>query len=521
MPVRTWTTEELAELVRGSTANGRDLRAQSVPLPDALTTVTRPEPDAWDAQIGQEHPSDHGTVVANWHRAVAEPGVVHRVRGKRRLEDQWFEADLYALSLLHQAEFGFVLSFVRLLREIDPPADTRADDAATYTTSHSIIQHLDEVGLVLVADGEVEHVFGRPAETLRGRAVTDHFHPDDLDAAIAMWIEILATPGGTRTLQHRVVKPDGSVVWLQSLVMNHLDTDGFVLVISHDVGAQRNQQVALRTSEQALRFLTEAVPVAVFQATSAGTLTFGNARWGEALGDVATFDDVLATIQDDDRALLVKALTEAKSSRTATVARVRNLADRHLEFRLQGVGDRDDLDDEVGVIGTVDDVTTAVMHTFQLEATAERDHLTGLANRRGLIRKLEAAVAVGGRTLVIFGDLDRFKQVNDAWGHTVGDRVLTAIGHRLRAAVRPGDLVGRWGGDEFVVVCDDVAPGDEAEVIDRLHGCLAECLVTDGNEFTASISLGAVRPEAGERGEDVLRRADNAMYETKRAHRRT
>jgi len=87
--------------------------------------------------------------------------------------------------------------------------------------------------------------------------------------------------------------------------------------------------------------------------------------------------------------------------------------------------------------------------------------------------------------------------------------------------VRPDDVVGRWGGDEFVVVCSDVAPGGEGDLRDRLHSAFDEAIVLDGWKYEPSISLGAVRARAGESAEDVLKRADSAMYEAKRRrHRR-
>jgi diguanylate cyclase (GGDEF)-like protein len=108
----------------------------------------------------------------------------------------------------------------------------------------------------------------------------------------------------------------------------------------------------------------------------------------------------------------------------------------------------------------------------------------------------------------------------DEWGHDVGDRVLAATGARLRDAVRPGDVVGRWGGDEFVIVCDHLRAGAEAELVDRLHAALSDGIAVDATNHPIRMSLGAVRPLPGEGAEGVLRRADAAMYEAKRSKTR-
>ena len=454
-----WRIDDLVDLVRGSSAVGRDLQAQSVPLPAELTAVTDPEPDHWVAQVGQEHASDYGRTVANWRRAITEPGVIQTIRAKRRLGDQWFEVEIHALSLLHQPEFGFVLSYARMGAAIDEPNPDPVQDSATYGASHSFVQYLDPVGIILRTDGDVEQVFHRTVDELVGQPITDFLHPDDLDAAVGMWIEVHSSADNGRTIQQRIVRPDGSHLWVQSLVLNHADADGAIMAVSHDISTQRGQQAALEASEQELRFLTESVPLAVFRSSGSGHITFANARWEAILGPVASIGGVLEVLVEADRALLEKACSEAKSVRRTATVRVRHLDDRHLEFRLQGVGGAGDVDDDVGIIGTVDDVTSEVHRTSQLEATAERDHLTGLANRRGLISALSTTDPGGGSPLVLFGDLDGFKDVNDAWGHGVGDRLLTIVGQRLRGAVRPGDLVGRWGGDEFVVLCRERGRG--------------------------------------------------------------
>ena len=141
---------------------------------------------------------------------------------------------------------------------------------------------------------------------------------------------------------------------------------------------------------------------------------------------------------------------------------------------------------------------------------AFRDPLTDLANRRAFedaLRSLtEAPADVDGAILTI--DVDAFKAVNDQRGHAVGDRVLRAIGHAIRSAVRPGDLPARIGGDEFAVLLPRTAVAVAADVGDRIRAA-----VSAGTEPPVSISVGVAPLSADPRA--ALLAADTALYEAK------
>ncbi len=162
----------------------------------------------------------------------------------------------------------------------------------------------------------------------------------------------------------------------------------------------------------------------------------------------------------------------------------------------------------------------------RLELLATHDVLTDLPNRRAIDEHLEASLArvAQGRSagvVVLFLDLDDFKAVNDDHGHHLGDRLLVTVARRLRAAVRAEDLVGRFGGDEFVVVVEgdpDVVRGEaEARVAAALHAPVH----LDGVVASARASIGAaaVRPGDSVSAEQALSAADAQMYERKRRHR--
>jgi diguanylate cyclase (GGDEF)-like protein len=152
-----------------------------------------------------------------------------------------------------------------------------------------------------------------------------------------------------------------------------------------------------------------------------------------------------------------------------------------------------------------------------------RDPLTGLPDRTFLRNRL-AALLEGDRLAdrqcaVVFVDLNNFKQINDRHGHLLGDRVLCEVAGRLKRCVREGDCVTRYGGDEFVVLLQNVAGSDEIEpVIERVRSALVDPIVLSEGQFMLSLSLGVAVAEPHHLSpEDVLNEADRRMYAAKRA----
>lgn len=148
-----------------------------------------------------------------------------------------------------------------------------------------------------------------------------------------------------------------------------------------------------------------------------------------------------------------------------------------------------------------------------------RDALTGLPDRRALWSLLGRLLNEQSAFSLLFVDLDGFKSINDQWGHLLGDRVLSVAAARLQKAVRPSDLVVRYGGDEFAVVLADVNVGQTAlAAADRILGVLAAPLHLPEGEFRISASAGIALSGKGPRSvEELLAAADRALYAAKHA----
>ncbi|GAB2691736.1 GGDEF domain-containing protein [Thalassiella azotivora] len=168
---------------------------------------------------------------------------------------------------------------------------------------------------------------------------------------------------------------------------------------------------------------------------------------------------------------------------------------------------------------TKDDAVGAEVEADRMRSMAYRDPLTGLPNRRALSELLEREVDHARRTplsLVAF-DLDEFKQVNDGFGHHAGDLVLQAAGMLLQKELRSEDTLGRWGGEEFVVVCPGTSGRQAVELAQRLRRVLADHLHVEGHVVTAS--FGVVQYVPGMSVASLLEAADERMYAAKAAGR--
>ena len=178
-------------------------------------------------------------------------------------------------------------------------------------------------------------------------------------------------------------------------------------------------------------------------------------------------------------------------------------------------------DDITHFVSVINDISDRMHYQEVLEHQATHDTLTGLANRSLLNDRIAQAIALARRSrrqvAVALLDLDHFKHINDAYGHSAGDALLKEIALRLRQCVRETDTVARLGGDEFVVVLTDLARTEDAEqVAQKMVEALAAPIRIDARELYVGASIGlALYPRDGEHGEILLRNADMAMYRVK------
>jgi diguanylate cyclase (GGDEF)-like protein len=205
---------------------------------------------------------------------------------------------------------------------------------------------------------------------------------------------------------------------------------------------------------------------------------------------------------------LIERLAEWLELPIGLVASLPSAAQEAIYMRMQAQAALE-LQDEL-----VDHLAGAVGH---YKDAASIDALTGLLNRRGLaeqLRELGRRWTIG----VMMADIDGFKIINDRFGHAVGDAALQQVGSRLRSVVRQRDLVARWGGDEFLVVCPDITDEAIGPVAAKLLRAVCDSPVIVGaTDVPVSISVGWALAHDGQAAEHLVEVADSAMYQAKAA----
>jgi diguanylate cyclase (GGDEF)-like protein/PAS domain S-box-containing protein len=302
-----------------------------------------------------------------------------------------------------------------------------------------------------------------------------------------------------------VVASLGWAVWFRKLVARHRDVEHALTEQTSRAAGERRLAALVRSSSDAVTVLGP--DTTVLYATPSTSQVLGVAA-GELVG--ARFTDL---VDERDRAVLTRPFDGGESEDRPVRLRVvrAGVAELHVEGTLADLTGEESVG---GLVLTVRDVTDQVHLQRRLVHQANHDPLTGLGNRRLFSDRLEDALRAPEATLVVlFFDLDDFKNVNDELGHRVGDEVLVEVARRVSSVVRPGDTAARLGGDEFAVLLVDTDLTGAQGVAHRLQQALAVDVVVDGypRRVTASIGLAIGTPGATS-GEDVLRNADVAMY---------
>jgi diguanylate cyclase (GGDEF)-like protein/PAS domain S-box-containing protein len=188
-------------------------------------------------------------------------------------------------------------------------------------------------------------------------------------------------------------------------------------------------------------------------------------------------------------------------------------------------------DTEGNIIGAVETFSSDLGNSTvraqlrELRHSARTDELTGVGNRQYLEARLRGLVAeyekLQGGGSVLFIDIDHFKQVNDTFGHDVGDRVLRMVAATLKNNLRQTDALGRWGGEEFLAIINDMAPSETLTAVCEKLRSLTESsrLDWDDGSVSVTISIGATGLLPNDTLESVVRRADELMYQSKNAGR--
>ena len=389
----------------------------------------------------------------------------------------------------------------------------------------SIVVVDDAVNLLYVNEAGHEILGWNTSEWI-GRSLLELLHPDDLAMVVVSANTVQGKRRGT-PVEARALCADGSWKWMEFLGSDALDQPGVrgLVVVARDITQRRMWEVASGDTAIFQQLVQHGSSITglldeegrVSSINVAFTRLLGHDQ-SHVIGQPLSFFCEAGYIADLDAAI-----ERARSSRVVSTCEVAmRMADptageRPIRFEIVNL-----LDDPVvrGFVVTGHDVSDLHSARRSLEHLAGHDALTGLANRSVLNEQLERILDHQLPVAAVFIDLDRFKPVNDLFGHDAGDELLCQVSERLRRVMRLGDLVARVGGDEFVVLAvgvDDKAVGQA--FCDRIDMVLAEPYLLAEGPVRVTASVGLAFADADSTVTGLLADADLAMYEAKAGRR--
>jgi diguanylate cyclase (GGDEF)-like protein/PAS domain S-box-containing protein len=342
--------------------------------------------------------------------------------------------------------------------------------------------------------------------------------------------------GGERVVYERELRTPFGAKWVEVTLVPQSDHDGAVkclYALINDITARHEAELRLAMSEQRLTLALECSGLALFDWNIAAGTMYHSAQAAVMRGDppeeiTAPVAELQAFVHPADMpavlAQMKAALTGAAPVYVADY-RLRRRGDDWLWIRAHGrVVQRDAAGRALRLAGTYTDINDAKIAEGRLRRLAEFDTLTGLPNRalfNDRLRQGMARAARGKPLALLFLDIDRFKSINDSFGHEAGDKLLKVFAGRMLGAVRQSDTVARLAGDEFTIILEQLASAGDAKAVARkLVEALRQPIAIAGRMLEVTVSIGVALCAPGD-GDDValLRRADEALYEAKRRGR--
>jgi len=356
---------------------------------------------------------------------------------------------------------------------------------------------------------------------------TDHVHPDDCDWVQRQMRSVLPL-GGNAKLEYRMKAADGRTVWLRNII-NTVSLEGGGAALQgflFDITEKRQAEEQLRLAGEVFQSSGEAIVITdgemrVLSVNPAFTAITGYSA-EDAVGQTPYSLSPGVRSQERDQEIWQRVWHHGYWQ--GEVWDRRRNGDIYPKWLTVSVV-RDAVGRPVNYIEIFSDVSERKEREERVRHLAHHDFLTDLPNRVLLNDRIAQAISHAERNrsqvAVLFLDLDRFKNVNDSLGHSVGDKLLQEVARRLRTCMRASDTVSRQGGDEFVILMPDVAdPADIARGAQKVLDAVASAYAIDGHELITTPSIGiSVYPSDGDDVESILKNADAAMYHAKESGR--
>ncbi len=403
----------------------------------------------------------------------------------------------------------------------------RAGNAGS-TDGVTTIVVIDHDGTIESVSASGEGLLGKAPEDLRGVELVALLRERE-GMNLLYSIQKAADSGWTGGLGRHWLTPASKQDALVEIFIDPSTLDGEEILLSlRDVTHEYVEEQKHRGMEDQLQHVLDGVEMAVTRWTPSLELEYHSPEFEPLVmgtHELLLTDPLLEDVGMTDRAQRIWAESLARVSGTGETVEFDWETDDHRRIHSRAVAEYGPDGLITYVLQVSHDVTEEQARYQELTRRALYDPLTGLANRATALAYMERALGRRDRTATseaaIFIDLDKFKSINDSLGHAVGDELLITMAKRLNAVLRPHDVVSRIGGDEFIVFLEQMGDIEQVlQVVDRLRVAISEPVMIADRELRMRCSMGlAFASERNESAENLLSKADAAMYKAKEAGR--
>jgi len=468
-----------------------------------------------------------------FHTGIANKGFPHKIITKDG-SIKYIEAAISPM----KNEKGEVSGFRCVSRDVSERQRLEEELVRSEEKYRNILEQIEDgyyevdlPGNYIFANEQACRLLGYPMNELIGKNFKDVVPAEDIDYTFKSFNEVFKTGKSNNGLAHRVIKKDGSIVYAEASVTLARTRQGEVTgfrVLSRDVTGRKRLEEELVRSEEKYRSILSEMEDACYETDLKGNFTFVNEACcsdlhytreellGMNFSKVVVKDEVTNVFNNFNQVHRTGESNKGFSHRIlrkdgttgyaeASVSLVKNKQGKVMGFRAvsRDVSERKKLEQKLAEMAT-------------------HDFLTGLPNRILLNDRFYVAVAHAHRSdsklAVMSLDLDRFKAVNDTMGHSAGDELLKMVSIRLSCTLRTSDTVARIGGDEFVLLLQDMHNLEDAtSIADKIVEAFKGPFVIEGHYLNISTSIGmAIYPDDGKDLDILMRKSDAAMYHSKK-----
>lgn len=401
----------------------------------------------------------------------------------------------------------------------------------TFNLAAVGMAHLSPSGKWIRVNNKLCKITGYDADELMRLSFQGITHRDDLGSDFVNIKRLLAKEMDIYRSEKRYIRKDGKEVWVAINVRVVWKSDGspdFGVSVIEDIHSRKLAEQEAALAQKQYEALFEQMPEGVLLIDSNMQVAVHNREAMRQLGYSSEHMPGLHVwdfeVNDDQAAVEARKEKILATGRDDFESRYRTangvVFDVDVSVQLMH------LPGGVTVFQTLfRDITAQKQAALQIEYMAYHDQLTGLANRRLLHDRMNQAISSAVRRqahlAVLFLDLDHFKLVNDSLGHPVGDDLLMQVAQRLQACVRAEDTVARVGGDEFVLMLNDISHTEAAAVLaEKIITVLSEPMQIQGEDLRITPSIGiSMCPQDGHDTDELLKHADTALYQAKKMGR--